>query len=83
MLKRVSTAVSQAAVLVEDLTEDVAAAATEGASLVTRGRQAGDVRPDMAIEFLWRLQHMGLSAKAEGVQVSSTTQKELIIERVI
>lgn len=71
MLKRVSTSASQAAVLIEDLTEDVAAAATEGASTVSRGRQGGDVQPQVAIELLWRLHHMGLSHKAEGVQVSS------------
>ena len=70
MLKRVSTSVSQAAVLIEDLTEDVAAAATEGASMVSRGRQGGDVQPQVAIELLWRLRHMGLSHKAEGAQVS-------------
>ena len=70
MLKRVSTSVSQAAVLVEDLTEDVAAAATEGASMVSRGRQGGDVQPQVAIELLWRLRHMGLSDKAEGAQVT-------------
>ena len=70
MLKRVSTSVSQAAVLIEDLTEDVAAAATEGASMVSRGRQGGDVQPQVAIELLWRLHHMGLSDKAEGAQVS-------------
>ena len=70
MLKRVSESVSQAAVLIEDLTEDVAAAAVEGASMVSRGRQGGDVGPQVAIELLWRLHHMGLSDKAEGAQVS-------------
>lgn len=69
MLKRVSTSVSQAAVLIEDLTEDVATAATEGASMVSRGRQGDDVQPQVAIELLWRLRHMGLSEKAEGAQV--------------
>ena len=72
ILKRVSTSVSQAAVLVEDLTEDVAAAATEGASLVSRGRQGVDVSPQVAIELLWRLRHMGLSDKTEGAQVLHT-----------
>ena len=69
MLKRVSTSASQAAILIEDLTEDVAAAAAEGASMVSRGRQGGDVQPQVAIELLWRLHYMGLSHKAEGAQV--------------
>ena len=72
ILKRVSTSVSRAAVLVEDLTEIVAAAATEGASLVSRGRQGVDVSPQVAIELLWRLRHMGLSDKTEGAQVLHT-----------
>lgn len=69
IFKRISASVSQAAVLIEDLTEDVAAAATEGASLVSRGRQGVDVTPQVAIELLWRLHHMGLSEKTQGAQV--------------
>ena len=69
MLKRVGLSVSQATVLLEELTEGIAAAAVEGASVVSRGRQGGDVGPSVAVELLWRLRHLGLSDKAEGTKV--------------
>ena len=69
ILKRISASVSQAAVLVEDLTEEVAAAVVEGASRVSRGRGGGDVEPQVAVELLWRLNHLGLSQQADGVMV--------------
>ncbi len=61
---------SQATVLLEELTEGIAAAAVEGASVVSRGRQGGGVGPQVAIELLWRLRHMGLSGAAEGTKVA-------------
>lgn len=69
MLKRVCSSVSQATVLLDELTEGIAGAAVEGASLVSRGRQGGDVGPSVAVELLWRLRHLGLSDKAEGTKV--------------
>ena len=66
MLKRVCSSVSQATVLLDELTEGIAGAAVEGASLVSRGRQGGDVGPSVAVELLWRLRHLGLS---EGTKV--------------
>ncbi len=69
MLKRVGSSVSQATVLLEELTEGIAAAAVEGASVVSRGRQGGDVGPSVAVELLWRLRHLGLSNTAEGTKV--------------
>ncbi|KAL3158795.1 hypothetical protein ABBQ32_011522 [Trebouxia sp. C0010 RCD-2024] len=80
ILKRVSTSVSQAAVLVEDLTEDVAAVATQGASLVSRGRQGVDVTPQVAIELLWRLRHMGLSDRTEGAQDAQQKMTQLLTD---
>ncbi len=70
MLKRVGSSVSQATVLLDELTEGIAAAAVEGASVVSRGRQGGDVGPSVAVELLWRLRHLGLSDKAEGTKVA-------------
>ena len=70
ILKRLSASVSQAAVLLEDLTEAVAAAAVKGASAVSRGRQGVDVGPQVAVELLWRLQYLGLSESNPAVQVS-------------
>lgn len=72
MLKRVGSSVSQATVLLDELTEGIAAAAVEGASVVSRGRQGGDVGPQVAVELLWRLRHLGLSDKAEGTKVTSS-----------
>lgn len=69
MLKRTGSSVSQATVLLEELTEGIAAAAVEGASVVSRGRQGGDVGPSVAVELLWRLRHLGLPNKAEGIKV--------------
>ena len=57
--------------LLEDLTEGVAAAAVGGASKVSRSRQGGDVGPQVAVELLWRLQHLGLADSNEAVKVSS------------
>lgn len=71
ILKRLSSSVSQAAVLLEDLTESVAAAAVEGASKVSKGRQGGDVGPQVAVELVWRLQHLGLSDDSQAVKVSA------------
>ncbi len=72
MLKPVGSSVSQATVLLDELTEGIAAAAVEGASVVSRGRQGGDVGPQVAVELLWRLRHLGLSDKAEGTKVTSS-----------
>ena len=72
IVKRVGGAVGGATVLLEDLAEGVAAAAVEGASIVSRGRQGGDVGPQVAVELLWRLRHMGLSDAAEGPKVTAS-----------
>ncbi|DBB01874.1 TPA: hypothetical protein ACH3X1_000476 [Trebouxia sp. C0004] len=78
MLKHVGSSVSQATVLLEELTEGMAAAAVEGASVVSRGRQGGDVGPSVAVELLWRLRHMGLSDKAEGTKVATDQMGQLL-----
>lgn len=75
MLKRVGSSVSQAAVLLEELTEGIAAAAVEGASMVSKGRQGADVGPQVAVELLWRLRHLGLSDAAEGTEVFNAAQQ--------
>ena len=78
MLKRVSASVSQATVLLEELAEGMAAAAVEGASVVSRGRQGGDVGPQVAVELLWRMRHLGLSDAAEGIKVVTNVNSFMI-----
>lgn len=78
ILKRLGTSVSQAAVLMEDLTEGVAAAAVGGASKVSRSRQGGDVGPQVAVELLWRLQHLGLADNNQAVKDAGQQMQGLL-----